>query len=449
MSAPASHPQVAPEAVVALCRDCLAEFAAAAAVCPVCGSARMVRHPELGRLAIAHIDCDAFYAAIEKRDRPELADKPVLIGGGARGVVATACYVARTYGPRSAMPMFKALELCPHAVVLRPDMAKYKRVAGEVRRIFDAATPLVEPLSLDEAFLDLTGTTSLFRRSAAATLAHIAREVERTVGITVSVGLSDTKFLAKMASDADKPRGFFVIGRGDAVGFLHDLPVARLPGVGPALATRLKVDGLFTVGDLQARPAVALAARYGETGAVLARLSRGLDERSVRSDREAKSVSAETTFDADIAAPAELERRLWPLCERVAERLKAKGIAGRSVTLKLKTTRFRLITRHRRLAAPTQLAETIYRAARALLAKELRAGGRYRLIGAGVDDLSSADAADPADLFAATADDVARMAKIEHVMDAVRARFGRGAIAKGRGLPHTGSRPRRRPARGA
>jgi DNA polymerase-4 len=424
-----------PETVTALCRDCLTEFAVPVRACPRCGSERTVNHPELGRMTMAHIDCDAFYAAIEKRDHPELADKPLLIGGGTRGVVATACYIARKYGPRSAMPMYKALELCPHAVVMKPDMAKYKKAASQVRAIFDAATPLVEPLSLDEAFLDLSGTTALFRRSAAATLAHISRQVERDVGITVSVGLSDTKFLAKMASDADKPRGFFVIGRTDAVSFLHDLPVTRLPGVGPALATRLKVDGFFTIGDIQRKPAAEMGARYGETGAVLARLARGLDERSVRIDREAKSVSAETTFETDISAVAELERRLWPMCERVADRLKAKGIAGRTITLKLKTNRFRLVTRHHRLNAPTQLAEVIFRAAKALLAKEARNGTKYRLIGAGVDELADETAADPADLFAATsADATAQLAKVEHVIDAVRAKFGREAIQKGRGL---------------
>ncbi len=435
MSADSPYRAESPDAVTALCRDCLDEFATTVRVCPRCGSERVVNHPDLGRLTMAHIDCDAFYAAVEKRDHPELADKPLLIGGGTRGVVATACYIARRYGPRSAMPMYKALELCPHAVVLSPDMPKYQRAAKQVRAIFDAATPLVEPLSLDEAFLDLSGTTTLFRRSPAATLAHIARQVEREVGITVSVGLSDTKFLAKMASDADKPRGFFVIGRTDAISYLHDQPITRLPGVGPALASRLKVDGFFTIGDIQKKPAAELGARYGETGALLARLARGLDERSVRIDREAKSVSAETTFETDVADPAELARRLWPMCERVSERLKAKGLSGRVVTLKLKTSRFRLVTRNHKLSSPTQLAEVIFRAAKSMLAKETRDGMRYRLIGTGVDDIGDAAEADPADLFAtSSADATAHLAKVEHVMDAVRAKFGRDAILKGRGI---------------
>jgi DNA polymerase-4 len=320
-------------------------------------------------------------------------------------------------------------------------MEKYRQVAAQVRAVFDSATPLVEPLSLDEAFLDLSGTATLFRRTPAATLAHIARAIEQDLRITVSVGLSDTKFLAKMASDVNKPRGFTVIGRADAVTFLHDLPVTRLPGVGPALASRLKVDGLFTIGDLQRRPASELAARYGETGALLAKLARGLDERTVHSDRAMKSVSAETTFERDISALDELLRRLWPLCERVAERLKAKDIAGRSVSLKLKTARFKLVTRHQRLGVPSQLAEQIYRAATPLLERELAAAkkrgsdGRFRLIGVGMEDLCDATDADPADLFAdSNAAGSTHMAKVEHAIDAVRARFGATAIGKGRGF---------------
>jgi DNA polymerase-4 len=421
----------APESVTGVCRDCLVEFDRPQEACPRCGSERLVRHPELVRLSIAHIDCDAFYAAVEKRDDPSLADKPVLVGGGKRGVVSTACYIARRYGPRSAMPMFKALKLCPQAVVIRPDMAKYREVSRQVRKVFDAATPLVEALSLDEAFLDLSGTAKLFNRSAAATLAHIAREIEREIRITVSIGLSVNKFLAKLASDLDKPRGFAVVGRDDAVAVLHDLPLTRLPGVGPALADRLKVGGLFTVGDVQRRSHEEMALLYGETGATIARLAQGIDERDVHVDREAKSVSAETTFNEDIRDPARLRRILWTLSERVAERLKATGIAGRTVTLKLKTARFKTLTRNHRLAAPTQLAETIFREAESMLLKEAT-GSLFRLIGVGVDQLGPAADADPRDLFSAAGSAGSRAADVERAMDSVRARFGRGAIRKGR-----------------
>ena len=417
--------------ITTICRDCLQESAVHPLACAVCGSDRLIHHPELGRLEIAHIDCDAFYAAVEKRDNPALMDKPVIVGGATRGVVTTACYIARKYGPRSAMPMFKALAMCPHAVVIRPDMAKYKRVSLDIRKIFDAATPVVEPLSLDEAFLDLSGTSTLFGRTPAATLAHIAREIERHVRITVSIGLSYNKFLAKIASDFDKPRGFYVIGREDAVQVLHDLSLSRLPGVGPSLADRLKVDGLFSVGDVQRKSEGEMVLRYGDTGLHLAKLARGIDHRLVRNNREAKSISAETTFDTDIALAAELRRRLWPLCERVADRLKAAGLAGGTVTLKLKTNRFKLRTWHQRVSSPTQLAETIFRSAETLLLKEADGKTKFRLIGVGADNLCDAGAP-PQDLFASAADIEQHHAEIEKAIDAVRAKFGKKAIRKGR-----------------
>ncbi len=417
--------------VTALCRDCLAEFQQSLAACSRCGSERIVSHAELGRLTMAHIDCDAFYAAVEKRDNPELRDKPLIVGGGKRGVVTTACYIARKFGPRSAMPMYKALQMCPHAVVIKPDMAKYKRVSQQIRKIFDTATPLVEPLSLDEAFLDLAGTAKLFDRTPAATLAHVSREIERDVGITVSIGLSYNKFLAKLASDLDKPRGFAVIGEGDAVQLLHDLPLIRLPGVGPSLADRLKVDGFFTVGDVQRRSPQEMSTRYGPTGEHLASLARGIDRRHVTIDRESKSVSAETTFLDDVGDAAELRRRLWPLCERVAERLKASGLSGRVITLKLKTARFKLKTRRQTLPAATQLAEVIFRTAEPLLREEAR-GPKFRLIGVGVEGFDE-QAQAPIDLFASQqVDDTAHLEDIERAMDTVRAKFGRAAIRKGR-----------------
>lgn len=417
--------------VVCLCRDCLAEFDHDIRQCPACGSSRIIFHPELGQLSTAHIDCDAFYAAIEKRDNPELIDKPVLVGGGKRGVVSTACYVARKFGPRSAMPMFKALKMCPHAVVIKPNMAKYAEASRLVRAIFDSVTPVVEPLSLDEAFLDLAGTATLFQRSPAATLAYVAREIERQVRITVSIGLSYNKFLAKIASDLDKPRGFAVIGKADAVARLHDMPITKIPGVGPSLADRLKVDGLFTIADLQEKSEEELTIRYGETGAHLARRARGEDSRAIHNDRESKSVSSETTFDTDVSDAAELRRLLWLQAERVSERLKKNALAGHTVVLKLKTSRFKLVTRSRRLQAPTQLAEMIFRTSEGLLIKEAK-GTRYRLIGVGADDLCEAALADPPDLLN---DGPRHHAGVEKAMDAVRAKFGRTAIKKGRAVP--------------
>lgn len=233
------------------CRDCLAAQAGSRPRCEACGSPRLTRHAELYALSLAHIDCDAFYAAIEKRDRPELRDRPVIVGGGKRGVVSTACYIARIRGVRSAMPMFKALEACPDAVVIKPAMEKYVAVGRQVRAMMQALTPLVEPISIDEAFLDLSGTQRLHGRPPALVLADFARQVEREIGITVSVGLSYCKFLAKVASDLAKPRGFSVIGEDEALSFLAPRPITTIWGVGKAFAAALERDGLRTIGQLQ------------------------------------------------------------------------------------------------------------------------------------------------------------------------------------------------------
>lgn len=424
-----------------LCRDCLAvDPGAGDGSCPACGSPRTLRHAELFDLAIAHIDCDAFYATVEKRDAPGLRDKPVLVGGGGlRGVVMAACYIARRSGCRSAMPMSRALRLCPQAVVVRPDMAKYQRVGREVRALMQAVTPLVEPLSVDEAFLDLAGTERLHRGPPARTLAGLARRIEDEVGITVTVGLSHNKFLAKLASGIDKPRGFTVIGRAETSDFLADRPVSDLWGVGDALQRRLAGDGIRRIGELRRFAEETLVARYGAIGRRLARFAVGEDDRRVNPDGERKSVSAETTFATDLSAANALGERLWPLCEEVAGRLKADGIAGATVTLKLKTADFRIRTRRRTLPHPTQLAETIWRAAERMLAAEAD-GTAFRLIGVGMSGLGGDDDADPPDL----ADpDGQRRKAVERAVDGVRARFGHGAIGRGRGFDRAG-RDRRR-----
>ena len=408
----------------AFCRDCLADASPQSARCGQCGSPRLVRHDELARLAIAHIDCDAFYAAIEKRDDPAIAAEPVIIGGGRRGVVAAACYVARTFGVRSAMPMFEALRLCPQARVIRPNMEKYSRVGREVRRMMFGLTPLVEPLSIDEAFLDLNGTERLHGLWPAKVLARFAAEVEKTLGITVSIGLSCNKFLAKVASDLDKPRGFAVLGAGEAPAFLAPKPVSFIFGVGKASAARFARDGFHSIADLQRASEVALMRRYGEEGRRLARLARGIDARAVSADRETKSVSAETTFSRDIADFRALERILWSQAEEVSSRLKAKALAGSTVTLKLKTANFKIRTRARSLDAATQLAGRIFAAARGLLEREAD-GSKFRLLGVGMSAITTADAADPADFVDG------RAVEAEHALDRVRARFGDGAMVRG------------------
>jgi DNA polymerase-4 len=406
------------------CRDCLADAPPPAARCAACGSPRLLRHPELTTLAIAHVDCDAFYATIEKRDDPSLAAEPVIVGGGTRGVVAAACYVARTYGVKSAMPMFEALRLCPQAKVIRPNMDKYASAGRAVRQMMLALTPLVEPLSIDEAFLDLTGTARLHGMSPAKALARFATAVERELRITVSIGLSCNKFLAKVASDLDKPRGFAVLGEREAAAFLAPKPVSFIFGVGKASAARFARDGLHRIADLQRLGEAELTRRYGEEGRRLARLACGLDARTVSADRETKSVSSETTFARDLADFRALERILWSLAEDVSARLKAKQLAGSTVTLKLKTADFKLRTRARAVATPTQLAGRIFAAARGLLEREAD-GTRFRLIGVGLSALVAADAADPADLVDG------RAAEAEHAVDRVRARFGDDAVVRG------------------
>jgi DNA polymerase-4 len=416
--------------MLSLCRDCstTSEAPGPLSRCRACGSPRIVAHAELDSLSIAHVDCDAFYASIEKRDDPSLANRPLIIGGGTRGVVSTCCYIARQYGVRSAMPMFKARELCPQAVVIPPNMQKYVAASRQIRSLMDALTPLVEPLSIDEAFLDLTGTAALHRAPASVVLTRFAQAVEKTVGVTISVGLSHNKFLAKIASDLDKPRGFAVIGRAETVAFLARQPVGLIFGVGKVFAETLRRDGFETIGQLQQAPADELIRRYGETGARLSRLAKGEDARSVSTDDRMKSVSAETTFNTDLTSYDELSTELLAMSERLSERLKTKGLTGDTVTLKLKSAGFRLRTRARALMIPTQLASVLYETGLQLLAREVD-GTAFRLIGIGVSGLSAADGVDPVDLIEPG---VARRAAAERAIDRVRDRFGRDAVIRGK-----------------
>ncbi len=378
-------------------------------------------------MSIAHVDCDAFYATIEKRDDPALRDVPVIIGGGHRGVVATACYIARSYGVRSAMPMFQALALCPHARVVRPDMAKYAKIGRAVRLLMGELTPLVEPLSIDEAFLDLTGTERLHGMMPAKALARFAGRVESEIGITVSIGFSQNKFLAKIASDLEKPRGFSALAVAEAPAFLAPRPATFIWGVGKAMGAALAREGYRTIGDLQQADQSNLMRRFGSEGLRLAQLCRGIDLRTVHSGRETKSVSAETTLPRDVSEFRTLERQLWDLSDTVSARLKAKGLSGVTVTLKLKTGDFQLRTRSRSLPAPTQLAAKIFAVGRELLAGET-GSTRFRLIGVGLSGLEPAAAADPADLVDQGAQ---RAAAAERATDRLRARFGHAAVLRG------------------
>jgi DNA polymerase IV len=420
----------------ALCRRCLEPIEekniSINMRCPSCRSPKVLRHPELFDLTLAHVDCDAFYAAVEKRDNPELNEGPLIIAyDGARSVVSTCCYIARMSGVRSAMPLFKAKRLCPTAKIIAPQMQKYAAASKEIHALFQKLTPDIEPLSLDEAFLDLSGTETLHHRSAAQSMAWLAQEIEKTIGITVSVGLSYNKYLAKLASDLDKPNGFAVIGREEALTFLSSRPVSDIWGVGKALNRKLASAGITTIGQLQHREEADLVARYGVMGSRLYNLSRGQDSRIVKAGQRAKSISAETTFSKDISEPDILLSRLWPLCERVSKRLKASAKAGKTITLKLKTGDFKTITRSHTLPYPTQLAETLYREITPLLEKAI-VGQNFRLIGVGISSFGAMEDADKPDLL--SSQNNSRDKTVEAAIDKVRAKFGDGVIGKGRGV---------------
>jgi DNA polymerase-4 len=414
----------------ALCRDCCAVADTIPSRCPDCGGSRLIRHPSLFDLTIAHIDCDAFYASVEKRDRPELQSRPVIVGGGTRGVVTAACYVARIYGVKSAMPMFKALKACPDAVVIKPNFEKYVAASRQVRALMNALTPLVQPLSIDEAVLDLSGTQALHGAAPAAVLARFANAVERQVGITVSIGLAANRLMAKIAAGRGKPRGFTVIDAQEAAALLAPESVRLLPGIGAAQARKLATLGITRLGQLQALPERDALKQLGDDGPALVRRSRGEDIRLVDPTRETKSISAETTFDRDLSTVADLERPLWRMCEKLARRLKEHELAAGGVVLKLKTTRFAIRSRSARLSSPTVLPDRLFDLARSLLTKETT-GVEFRLIGIGANPLVPIATADLGDL----ADPATpRRAAAQAAIDALRGRFGDNAISRGRSL---------------
>lgn len=416
--------------MTALCRDCLTRFEGGLR-CPTCRSPRVVAHAELFSLSIAHMDCDAFYASVEKRDHPELVDKPLIVGGGRRGVVSTCCYLARIRGVRSAMPMFKALKLCPEAVVLPPRFPAYAEASRAIRAMMEALTPAVEPLSLDEAFMDLTGTERLHGAPPAVMLARLTRQIQAELGLTGSIGLSHNKFLAKIASDLDKPRGFAVIGRAETHDFLHPRPVRDIWGIGPAAQDSLERAGIHTIGDLERWEKNDLIRRFGTMGARLWHLARGEDSRRVSADEPARSISNETTFDEDTGDRDILDGHLWRMADKTASRAKAKLLAGRVVTLKLRRADFRILTRRVTLPHPTQTADRLYQTARGLL-DQMRDPGPFRLLGVGLSGVGPEQGDDPQrDLLDPSA---TQREGAERAADTIRARFGDEAIFKGRAL---------------
>ena len=412
------------------CRDCLKDIDAGYTnnICPSCSSPRLISHPEIHKLSISHIDCDAFYASVEKRDNPELSSKPLIIGGGKRGVVSTCCYIARTYGVKSAMPMFKANKLCPKAVIIPPNMNKYSAVSKDLRKIFDDLTPVVEPISIDEAFLDLSGTQKLHRMSPAKILAKTATKIHNEIGITVSVGLSYNKFLAKMASDLNKPNGFSIIGEAEAKSFLAKQPINKIWGVGNVLSKKMNRAGITQIGQLQKMELKKLIGDYGIMGERLYYLSRGDDTRTVTSARKSKSVSNETTLETDISDYNLLKKKLWTLCEKLSARLKEQELSAKTINLKLKTANFRTVSRSVTLDGYTQMAEILYAHGKHLLKPECN-GLEYRLIGIGVSKFTDDRFSDLPDLLDPAKDN---KIKTEKAMDKIRGKFGSNIINKGR-----------------
>lgn len=418
-----------------LCQDCGHLGNGKQKRCTACGSRRWVYHPEIKTLSIAHIDCDAFYCSIEKRDNPELADKPVIVGGGKRGVVAAACYNARMYGIRSAMPMFKALKACPDITVIRPNMYKYLAESARIKQLMLELTPLVEPLSIDEAFLDLGGTERLHGGVPAQTLVNLQKKILCEIGVTVSIGLSFNKFLAKTASDLDKPHGFAVIGRAEALDFLGPKPVEFVFGVGPSFARNLKKHGILTISDVRKRTDQYMAKTFGEAGLRLAHLARAEDSRHINPTSKRKSVSSEITFSENINNKEALLQKLWHVCVKTSDRAKTKNLAGRVVTLKLKTSHFQTLTRRKKRAEPVQLADELFKTCCDLLEPEVsgkNASRKFRLLGVGISELSP-PTKDHGDLLDPTA--LARR-RAERASDLLRQKFGNSAIVKGRVLPN-------------
>jgi DNA polymerase-4 len=391
----------------------------------------IISHPELLTLNIAHMDCDSFYASVEKRDCPELVDKPVIIGGGRRGVVSTACYIARIRGVHSAMPMYRALKLCPDAVVIRPRMKLYAEISLQIRKMMLELTPSVEPISLDEAFLDLGGTQRLHKKPPAVLLAELTNRIKNELGLTGSIGLSHNKFLAKVASDLNKPNGFSIIGKRETEKFLFNKPVNILWGVGAGTKEKLEAMGIKTLSDLLRWEESDFVRKFGTSGKRLKALASGKDNRRVMAERLIKSISNETTFGEDILKHEILIGHLWRMCEKVSDRAKSREIAGKVGVIKLKTDKHRLITRRLTFKEPTNMADRLFNALEPLLKSEIKEV-KFRLLGVTLTDLCDQKYADLTDdLLDPNAQN---RQKAELATDKIRRKFGVNAIIKGRSL---------------
>lgn len=380
--------------------------------------------------AILHVDMDAFYASVEQRDNPDLLGKPVIVGAGphVRGVVAACSYEARKFGVHSAMPSRTAYKLCPQGVFVRPDMKKYGQVSKQIMVILGTFTPFVQPVSVDEAVLDVTGSTKIF--GDALTIAkRIKAEIHAQAGLTASVGIAPNKFVAKLASDLNKPDGLTVITEGNKVEILAPLPVSRIWGVGKVTEERLHELGLRTIGDIQRMPIEELRQRFGNTADHLQALALGEDDREVETDEESKSISSEHTFDVDTADLDQIKKCLLEQCEEVGLRLRQEKAAARTVQLKLRYADFTTLTRRRTLPRPTQDEMMLYDIAGQLLVAERIDGKRVRLIGVGGSNLVAPEI--QSDLFNRADEKRTRLAK---ALDELRGKLGPGAIKRGSSL---------------
>lgn len=381
--------------------------------------------------AIIHLDMDAFYPAVEVLDAPELKGRPVVVGGSReRGVVSSASYEARAFGVHSAQPMAKAMRICPHGIFLPVRMDRYMEVSRRVFEIFRRFTPLMEPLSIDEAFLDVTGSTRLFGRPE-----EIARRIKETVfretGLTVSAGVAPSKFVAKIASDMEKPDGLTVVPEDGVREFLDPLPVGRMWGVGKVTQKALAEMGIRTFRDLSRTPVEVVEERFGRSGAKMHRLSIGLDEREVRTEHDPKSMGREETFPEDITVLEVAERELLSMANRVARRLRQDSLMGSTVTLKVKYNDFKLITRSASLPAPTDDAQDIYRAVSGLLSKTAVGKRPVRLLGVSLSKLEEAGVEGRLSLF--QPEEASRRKKdLNAAVDRIADRFGETVIGPGR-----------------
>lgn len=384
---------------------------------------------------ILHVDMDAFYASVEERDRPELAGRPVIVGGTpeGRGVVAAANYEARKYGVHSAMPAATAKRLCPHAVFLRVRMELYAEVSDQIRSIFQSYTPLVEPLSLDEAFLDVTGSLPLY--GSAVTIGQsIKRDIRDRLFLVASVGVAPNKFLAKIASDLEKPDAFVVVDPQRIQEFLDPLPVGRLWGVGRVTNKVFDKLGVRTIGQLRQMPVELLRQQFGNNGDHLWELAHGIDERPVVPEHEAKSISHEKTFSRDLEDPEVVQAWLLELSEQVGCRLRRHGLKGRTVQLKVRFDDFQTVTRSQTLPGPTDVTQEIWQIATAMLADRMPSRRlKVRLLGVGASGLGHGKQVQ-LDLF--PDEDRERQARLDKVADSVREKFGSASLQRGLGMLH-------------